>query len=366
MLEALLLAGGQQVGAYSSPHINAYNERIRLAGRAAADATIVDAFGRVEQVRGDEALTYFEFGTLAALCIFDAAGVDTMLLEIGLGGRLDAVNAVEPDAGIITNVALDHCDWLGDNLESIGFEKAGILRAGKPFVFAGPSLPVSVAKHAAAIGAELRVAGQDYSYAQQGDGGWGFNGRSVHISGLRRPSAVATYQVQNAAGVLALAEAMGETALLNADLIHAAWDHTALPGRLQFVERERQWILDVAHNVAGAEALATSLAELDMNAGVSCLIGVLDDKDLPGIVAALSPLVTQWLAVTADGHRAVPAHEVARVIANLTGSPCHIAASVIAACTLLDATGPDIRPVLVTGSFMTVGPVMRWLEADAG
>ena len=183
MLRALL-AGSGVIGTYTSPHVMRYNERISVDGCPAVDAAIVAAFERVEAARGEVPLTYFEFGTLAALAVFDAAGVTTAILEVGLGGRLDAVNVVEPDASLITNVSLDHCEWLGDDVESIGYEKAGIMRAGKPVVFASTEMPASVAAHAEKVGAQLVCAGRDYTWTQDAGGRWSWHGRRVELSGL--------------------------------------------------------------------------------------------------------------------------------------------------------------------------------------
>jgi dihydrofolate synthase/folylpolyglutamate synthase len=310
-------------------------------------------------------LTYFEFGTLAALCAFDEAGLDYLVLEIGLGGRLDAVNAVEPDAGIITNVALDHCDWLGADVESIAREKAGILRADKPFVYADPAPAAAVIERAAKLRTDLRLPGRDYRFAVTADGNWRFSGRRRELPRLAPPSLAGAFQLQNAAGVLALIEALGEDALLDGDLIDEAWAALVLPGRLQVIQRRRRWILDVAHNPAAACAVAGALPSLGRGRRVTCLIGILDDKDVAGIFEPLSEFVDEWVAVTPQSGRAIAAHELARQIANLSGKPCEIAASIEQACRSLEAGDPSAADVLVIGSFMTVGPVLAWLERQA-
>jgi len=362
MLEALYLQRSDSVAAYTSPHIHRYNERIRIGGVNATDAAIVEAFVRVERVRGDVPLTYFEYGTLAALDQFDRAGIRHVILEVGLGGRLDAVNAVEPDGGILTNVAMDHQDWLGHDIESIAAEKAGILRPFKPFVFASDEVPRAVIERALELDTDLRILNRDYRY-DLGEPGWNFRGRSVSIDGLRQPALPGRIQFRNAAGVLALVEALGDNDLLDAATIDSAFSQLRLEGRCQQIERRRRWIIDVAHNPAAARVLADILAEAYAGEALTCVIGVLGDKDVEGIVEALGPLVGRWIAVTANGPRAIPAAELARRIANASNSPCRIEPSIAAACAFADALADG--PVLVTGSFMTVGPAIEWIESSA-
>ena len=362
MLRALL-AGDGVTGTYTSPHVLRYNERIAVAGRPAADADIVAAFERVEAARGDVVLTYFEFGTLAALAVFEAAGVDTAILEVGLGGRLDAVNAVDPDASLITNVSLDHCEWLGYDVESIGREKAGILRAGKPAVFADADMPASVAAHAERIGAELIRAGRDYSWAAGDDGRWSWRGRNVELSGLAAPALRGPMQLQNAAGVLALIEALGLRDSLRLEHVNRAMGSLRLAGRMQVVENEQRWLFDVAHNPGAAAALAASLERHEAPAAVA-IVGILDDKDVEGIVAPLAERVGNWIAVTAASPRAIEAAELARRVANATGRACLVAESADDAIANARAMAGADGSVLVTGSFFTVGPFLERLSAS--
>ena len=357
MLEALYLQRDDSVGCYTSPHIHRYNERIRVAGKDLDDAKIIAAFEQVEAAREGLALTYFEYGTLAAACVFDHAALDTVILEIGLGGRLDAVNAIEPVGGIITNISVDHVAWLGSDINSIAREKAGIMRAGKPCIFASVAVPQSILDVAEERGAELSVLGRDYRYQMDGNGGWEFFGRNCHITGLNAPSLYGAIQIQNAAGVLALVEALGDTDLLNATTINAAFGKLQLPGRLQRIERRQTWIVDVAHNRGAAEVLAKSLTT---EQGRTCIVGILDDKVIADIVEPLLPLVDSWIAVTAASPRGIPAAKLAAAIANKSGKPCLIAGSIEEACQQADSA--DQGPVLVTGSFFTVGPALTWLE----
>lgn len=360
MLRALL-SGDNVVGTYTSPHVVRYNERIVVNGLPATDDAIVGAFERVEAARGDVPLTYFEFGTLAALAVFEDAKVDTAILEVGLGGRLDAVNVVEPDASLITNVSLDHCEWLGDDVEKIGFEKAGILRPGKPAVFAAPEMPASVAAHAESLGAELLSAGRDYTWTTGDNARWSWRGKRVALSDLSVPALSGPIQLQNAAGALALVEALGLERLLEPAHVNRAFGSLRLPGRMQIIEREQKWLLDVAHNPAAAEALAASLRQLEAPVSVA-IVGILDDKDVEGIVTPLAGRVDNWIAVTASSPRAIDAAELARRVANATGKACLIAGNPDMAIERAQAMA-ECGGVLVTGSFFTVGPVIERLSA---
>ena len=360
MLRALL-SGDDVVGTYTSPHVIRYNERIAVNGLSASDEEIVAAFEHVEAARDDVPLTYFEFGTLAAFAVFDTAKVDTAILEVGLGGRLDAVNVVDPDASLITNVSLDHCEWLGDDVEKIGFEKAGIMRAGRPAVFADPDMPGSVALHAESVGAELLRAGRDYSWTTEDDARWSWRGRRIELPDLALPALRGPIQLQNAAGALALVEALGLERLLQPAHVNRAFGSLRLPGRMQVIERQQRWLLDVAHNPAAAAALAASLQQQEALATVA-IVGILDDKDVEGIIGPLAARVDNWIAVTASSPRAIDAAELARRDANATGKACLIADSpdiAIERARLMAESGD----VLVTGSFFTVGPVLERLSA---
>lgn len=357
MLEALCLEAGESTGSYTSPHVRHYNERIRVNGVAARDDTIVAAFERVEAAREGVPLTYFEYGTLAALVVFREHALETVILEVGMGGRLDAVNAVEPDAGIITNVSLDHCDWLGEDIETIAAEKAGIMRPSKPVVFGSCDCPQAILRAAERLGADLRVAGRDFSHRPGAADRWSWTGARIQLDRLARPSLAGDIQMQNGAAVLALLEAAGGEALLDRKRVNKAWAQLELPGRMHRLAAGREWLLDVAHNGAAASVLAAQLHR-DTAHGMTAIVGVLDDKDVAGIVQPLAPLVQRWIAVTADAARAIPATELARQVANTTGRPCLVADTVAAAIEIAAArTSPEV-PVLITGSFYVVGPAL--------
>lgn len=356
-LETLLRMRGASVGCYTSPHILRYNERIRVDGTDASDDEIVTAFERVEAVRDGEALTYFEFGTLAALVIFADAAVDTLVLEIGMGGRLDAVNAVEPTAGIITNVGLDHCEWLGADVETIAREKAGIMRPGKVTVFGSRDIPKSVTDHADAIGARLIAAGRDFDW-HIGEGDWTWRGRTMTLEGIALPALVGEHQVVNAAGVLALLEASGMEDLLDAGRISRALPAVQLDGRIQTIRTGTTWIVDVAHNPDAAKALSGGLGPRAAGGQTIAILGMLDDKDVEGVVGYLEDVVDHWIAVTADSPRAIEANELGRRVANTSSKPCLVAESLDAAMARAEElAGTDDR-VLITGSFYLVGPAL--------
>jgi dihydrofolate synthase/folylpolyglutamate synthase len=370
MLEALLRRDGRNTGCYTSPHLQRYNERIRIDGESADDTAIIDALERVEAVRGDVPLTYFEFGTLAALVAFDAAAADTLILEIGMGGRLDAVNAVEPDVCLITNVSLDHCAWLGKDEESIAVEKAGIMRHGKPVVFGSCSVPDAIRARAADVGADLRLAGVDFDFEADTDkDSWSWRGQTAVLSDLQVPALRGAVQLQNAAAVLAVIEALGFDHLLQQESINDAFGGLRLPGRFQVLDCGKRWILDVAHNAASASALSQSIGALpssgDPGAAVA-VIGMLADKDVTGIIAPLQDRVGLWVAVTVASNRAAKASDLAREIANVSGKPCLVAADISSALEFAEQHANAQDTVLVTGSFYIIGPALEWLQQTQG
>ena len=359
MLAALLAAAGFRTGVYTSPHLHRYNERIVIDGREAGDEDIVAAFERVEAARGDLPLTYFEFGTLAALDLFGRHGVEAAVLEVGLGGRLDAVNAVDPDAGLITGIALDHQAWLGDTCEAIGREKAGIMRSGRPTVFAARERPASIDAAACAIGAELLAAGRDFDWRAEACGRFTYRGPARVLEHLERPGLPGDFQLANAAGVLCLLETLDLGAALTGEQLSRALAGVRVPGRLE--RCAERFVLDVAHNPAAAAALAGLLDELDVPQRVAVL-GVLDDKDVAGIVAPLLPVVDEWIAVAADSPRAIPAAELARRVTQAANAHCLIAASIEAALHEACSRAGEDGEVLVVGSFHTVGPAREQLR----
>ncbi|MDH3305553.1 MAG: bifunctional folylpolyglutamate synthase/dihydrofolate synthase [Gammaproteobacteria bacterium] len=363
MIEVLSRAAGYRVGAYTSPHIIRYNERIVVDGVPAADEEIIAAFERVAEARHDVPLTYFEYGTLAAMAVFAAQNLDVWVLEVGMGGRLDASNVVNPTASLITNVALDHCDWLGDDVEKIAFEKAGVMRKGVPTVFGSREVPNALLHHAEAVGAELLLLGRDFDFERGAGRDWSFTGRELKRSSIALPGLQGAFQVQNAAAVLALLEAAGLGRALDAAVLDQVLPNLALAGRWQAVSvAGADWVLDVAHNPAAATVLAETLAATRGIGKTWVIIGLLDDKDVEGVTAPLNSQVDYWSAVTANSPRAIGADELARRISNCSGRPCRISASLDEAMNYARRHASENDRILLTGSFYLVGPALLELE----
>ncbi len=345
MTDALLRAANYRVGAYTSPHIIDYNERIKVQGSQVSDAEIVAAFEKIEAVRDGVLLTYFEYGTLAALLLFAEAALDVWILEVGMGGRLDATNAVDPTGVLITNVSLDHCAWLGHDIETIAVEKAGVMRAGRPAVFGAAEVPRTIVEHAENIGAQLLLRNRDYS-----------------LDAVPQPGLRGEFQVGNAAAVIALLKAVGLDMATDHDLVAAVLPTVRVTGRGQSIKQDGiEWLLDVAHNPAAAEALAGMLAAKDHPGATFAIVGMLDDKDVESSVRWLDEQVDHWIAVTAESHRALPARELARRIANACGRPCLVAESLQDAMESARREASINDRILVTGSFYLVGPVLEQL-----
>lgn len=360
--QALLTASGYRVGAYSSPHVVDFNERIALDGIPVTDDAIITAFERVEASRQGLSLTYFEYTTLAALVIFSEHRLDVWVLEIGLGGRLDACNVVSPTASLITNVTLDHCDWLGPDVETIALEKAGVMRPGVPTVFGAREVPDSLRRHADTIGAELLIAGRDFDFERVSKDRWNWRGRNEERLGLRAPGLAGEFQLGNAAAVLALLQAAGLDAALEAERLNRVLPDLSLSGRLQSLQSGgKNWLLDVAHNAAAASVLADSLATRNEGGRLWAIIGALNDKDVESIAIALNDQVDHWLAVTASSPRALQSDELARRIANVCNRPCRIMSSLDEAMEFAESRAAAADRILITGSFYIVGPALQTL-----
>lgn len=346
MLDAILRAGGYRVGAFTSPHLIRYNERIRIDGREITDAGLIDAFARIDAARGAVSLTFFEFNTLAALLAFQDAALDAVILEVGLGGRLDAVNIVDADVALLTSIGLDHCDWLGGTLEAIGREKAGIFRAGHPAVLGSRQVPDSVREYARRIGAPLREPDIDFATGR-GD--------------LPRPALPGAHQLENAAAVLAVIEALRERLPVTREAIVAGLRNVELPGRFQCVPGTPEWILDVAHNPDAAERLSQTLATLPARGRTMAVVGILKDKDAPAIVAPLRAGVAEWIAVDLPGPRGLTGLQLREACGAAGDAHWSTAPSVAAACQRAQQGAGEGDRVVVFGSFFTVGPALEWL-----
>jgi dihydrofolate synthase / folylpolyglutamate synthase len=376
-LEALLGALGVHAGVFTSPHLIRYNERIRIGGSAVGDADLIGAFERIEQARGATTLTFFEYNTLAALLLFAGAKVDAVVLEVGLGGRLDATNLVDADVAVLASVGFDHREWLGDSLELIGAEKAGIFRAGRPAVLGTPELPASVPAAITRLAAQPVVAERDFRW-QVHSGRWDYQGLELSLHSLPPSALAGAIQYRNAATAIAALEALRAAsgnrpeivrlAALDERTVATALSAVSLPGRFQIIPGPVEWILDIAHNEPAARVLAAQLREraLPQAGGAGKgrtlgVIGVLADKDAPAIGAALAPVIDHWIVCTLPGARGVTAAQLApRLVPD--GASFELAASVAAGCELARDEAQRGDRIVVCGSVHAVGPALQWLR----
>jgi dihydrofolate synthase/folylpolyglutamate synthase len=353
LLEAMLRAGGYRTALYSSPHLLAYNERVRMGGGEANDEALCASFAAVEAARGEVPLTYFEYGTLAALWLFAREKVEAAVLEVGLGGRLDAVNIVDADCAVLTSVGIDHVEYLGPDRESIGREKAGIFRAGRPAVIAEPQPPQSVL---AAPGEKL-LLGRDFGYVDQHTQ-WTYRGPSGRRSGLAHPALRGAMQLRNAAAAMCALDALREQLPLGMQDVRRGLAEVALPGRFQTLPGRPQVILDVAHNPQAAKVLADNLAASGFAPETIAVCGMLRDKDIGGVLRELAPRITRWHLASLPPPRGATADELALHIDQEKDEFASPAAAFEAA--LRRAHEND--KIVVFGSFLTVGEVMGWLN----
>ncbi|WP_079433659.1 bifunctional tetrahydrofolate synthase/dihydrofolate synthase [Zoogloea sp. LCSB751] len=359
LLESVLLAAGYRVGLYTSPHLLRYNERVRIAGHEVDDQVLVEAFAEVERARGETPLTYFEHGTLAAWVAFCRAGLEAIILEVGLGGRLDAVNVFEPDCAIVTSVALDHMEFLGNDREAIGFEKAGIFRAGKPAICSDPLPPASLLAHAEAIGARLLVSGRDFGFAgdQQQWAFWLAGG--ARRGGLAYPALRGTNQLLNASAVMAACELVRDILPVPMQAIRQGFMLVDLPGRFQVLPGRPSVILDVAHNPQAAGVLNENLASMGFFPETWAVIGMLADKDVPGVIRLLRDRVDHWLVATLPGPRGLSAGRLAGILreAGVSVDISEFGSPNAAYQAARDRAAEGDR-IVVFGSFLTVADVL--------
>ena len=362
MLESIALAAGYRVGLYSKPHLVHFEERCRVGGKSIDAAALLPHFEAVERARGDVSLTYFEFTLLAIASLFAATPLDLVILEVGLGGRLDAVNAFDGDCAVITSIDVDHVEYLGTDRESIGREKAGIMRAGRPVIVSDPVPPRSVIDEAARIGADLWLAGRDFRHAgdrQQ----WNWSGRSTRFSGLGYPALRGANQLLNASGVLAAFEALRERLPVSAQAIRTGLATVELAGRFQVVPGTPAIVLDVAHNPHAVAALALNLDQMGFFPRTHAVFGAMRDKDIDAILTRMAPLVDHWHFTDLPAARAASAEQIAerfRTLALQRGTvdvATHTSPSEALAAAMSGADPAD--RIVVFGSFYTVGGVLE-------
>lgn len=362
-LESILMAAGLKVGVYSSPHLVRYTERVRIQGQELAEADFCRVFANIEAQRGDISLTYFEYGTLAALQLFKQSCLDVVILEVGLGGRLDATNVVDSDITAITSIAIDHTDWLGSDREQIGYEKAGIFRHGCYGVVGEPDMPQSIGQFADGIGTLLFRRGTDWSFEQQADS-WSWQSDKCQWYNLPLPN-VPLANAATALGVICcLKQIDSQLAVKITDAaIHNGLKSAQLPGRFQIIGEKPLMILDVAHNPHAAGYLVTRLAQLPAREGrrIRAVVGMLGDKDIQGTLTCLSEQITDWYIAPLTEFRGASASQLSQYV----DSP-QVFDSVDSAWqqACLDATQNDV--IIVCGSFHTVAHVMMLLDKTKG
>jgi dihydrofolate synthase / folylpolyglutamate synthase len=380
MLEAIAMHAGYRTGLYTSPHLVQFEERCRVRGEPVAAGVLLPHFEAVEAAREGGTLTYFEFTTLAILRHLASLELDVVILEIGLGGRLDAVNTIDADCSVITSIDLDHMEFLGPDRESIGREKAGVMRAGRPVVVSDPVPPASVLAHAQALGADLWCFGRDFNYAgQQGSNGqwqqWSWAGRAQRYNGLAYPALRGTNQLINASGVLAVLEALRDRLPVPAQAVRQGLALVELPGRFQIVPGQPTLVLDVAHNPHSVAALAANLDQMGFFPRTHAVCGVMRDKDMGGMFQRLRPMVDHWYFCDLPTPRAASGE----TLVNLWRSPVPVADAAVSSASMVGAPpGADATAhadpmsalqaalaradpadrILVFGSFYTVGGVL--------
>jgi dihydrofolate synthase/folylpolyglutamate synthase len=358
MIASILSSAGYKVGLYTSPHLLRYNERVRVLGREATDAALTGAFARIEEARGEVSLTYFEFGTLAAMDIFIRERVEIAVLEVGLGGRLDAVNVFDSSCAVVTSVDFDHMEFLGNSRDSIGAEKAGVFRTGRPAICGEPQVPAGLLERAQQIGAKLHLIGRDYGFRAEPNQ-WQFWSALGKRSALPYPALRGDYQLGNAATALCALEQLRDRLPVDMGAIREGLLEVALPGRFQVLPGRPMVILDVAHNPHAARALASSLRRLPAGGRTIAVFAMLRDKDIEGVAAAMRDEPDEWLVAGLSGPRGADAERIRQALA-----AAQVKVPVAKFDTPVDAYQQAIRSagqndkILVFGSFYTVAAVL--------
>ncbi len=372
MLEAILLEAGYRTGVYTSPHLVHFEERCRIHGDAIDTTKLIASMARVEGARGQISLTYFEFTTLAILDAMANAKVDVAILEVGLGGRLDAVNVVDADCAIITSVDLDHTELLGETRELIGREKAGIMRPGRPVVVSDPVPPQSLIDHAREIGADLWLLGRDFNYQGNNPQQWSWAGRGRRYSGMAYPALRGANQLINAAGVLAALDAMRPRVPVTAQAVRNGFALMELPGRFQVIPGSPPVVLDVAHNPHAVGALAANLDAMGPFTITHGIFGAMADKDLAAMLRHMDPIIDRWYFTDLPTPRAASAQMLEalwRSITQRVGATAEKHGSPAEALNAAAARVQSTDRIVCFGSFYTVGGVLEHgvphLKSDA-
>jgi dihydrofolate synthase/folylpolyglutamate synthase len=353
----MLTAAGHRCGAFTSPHLIRYNERIRIDGEMVTDAELIAAFEAIESARGDTTLTFFEYNALAALWVFRERRVAVAVLEVGLGGRLDAVNILDADVAVVVSIGMDHRDWLGDTLEAIGREKAGIFRPGRTAVLADPDMTPAVEAEARRVGAPVLRAGRDYRHDVAPSGEWSLRSPDRSWAGLPKPALQGNVQYANAAAAIIAVSRL--QLLVDEAAIHTALTQARLPGRFQRIAGPVEWILDVAHNEPAARVLAGQLAAMPCTGRRITVAGILGDKDIDAVARALAPVTDQWVVCGIDDPRGLsPTALIAR---SAVFAGALEAVDIAAGIGLARQIARPGDRVVVCGSFLAVAPALTAL-----
>jgi dihydrofolate synthase/folylpolyglutamate synthase len=361
-LHRVLTLAGYRVGLYTSPHLLRFNERVRIDEPDAGDTALVEALDAVEASRGDTGLSYFEHTTLAAFWLFQRAGLDALVLEVGLGGRLDAVNMIDADCAVITSVDLDHQDYLGHDREAIGFEKAGILRAGRPGICADPEPPASLLAHARALPAELLRLGEDIQIRADAQT-WECRVADTTYPALPWPALRGRHQIRNAAAAIAALWTLRARLPVSVAALRAGLASASLPGRFQVIGQAPLRVLDVGHNPHAARALADMLADLPPTGRIYAVFGMLADKDIDAVVACLAERIHHWHVAPLKGPRAAGAGRLAAPLARM-GLSHEIHDDIVAAWQAACRRAGAADTIIAFGSFHTVAEIMASLEQN--
>jgi len=360
MLESILRTAGYRTATYTSPHLLQYNERICIEGRACDDKTICEAFDRIDKVRGDISLTYFEFATLAAADIFIRQNIDIAILEVGMGGRLDAVNLFDTDIALITPISLDHTAWLGTNREAIGFEKAGVMRQGKPVVCSEKMPPQSIINYSTLLQSPTYLAGSEYNIAINKDQ-WHWSNSHIEWNNLPFPALMGAYQLQNAAAVLQVISLLKDQGyVISEEAIRRGLATVQLAGRFQQIHGDITTILDVTHNQQGAENLAKLLVEIPCHGQTFAVLSMLKDKDVATVASILKPFIDAWYVAGLEGSRGMTSETLAAQLSNIIDQDrIRSFSTVIEAYNQAKIGAKKGDRVLVFGSFHTVEAVLN-------
>jgi dihydrofolate synthase/folylpolyglutamate synthase len=366
MLDQILRNAGYKIGRYTSPHLLRYNERICINGEEVSDSELCESFDRIDRARGEISLTYFEFGTLTALDLFRQHNVDIAVLEVGLGGRLDAVNVLDADVALVTSIDIDHQQWLGDNRESIAREKAGIFRNKAPAICSDPEPPQSLLDCADALGTPLSMLGRDY-HLTKGHGYWSWKTDTVSLEKLPRPMQFCDFQLENAAGVLMVLEKIKHDYPVNPEHIKQGLNSFRLTGRMQFIPGRIPKILDVAHNSESVRVLVENLSKIPCLGQTHLIVGMLKDKDHPEVFKVLNNIADSWNIITLTQDRGSDAKTLISGLAEL-GIKDNVVEyiSVDHALETLEQSSMTGDRIVVTGSFLTVGAALRYLDQETG